>query len=402
MHEPGVKSTRPDRRISVIYGDGTEPGRSLEEMTRELLETVRLADRFPKHARIALKPNLVVASPASQGATTHPEIVEGVIQYLQGHGFSSITIVEGSWVGDRTDRAFTRCGYREVSARTGVPLIDTQVTGPVRVDAGGYPLTICDVMADFDLLINLPVLKGHCQTMFTGALKNLKGCIPDSEKRRFHSKGLHEPIARLNTVIRQDFVVMDAICGDPTFEEGGAPSRMHRILCCDDPVCIDSYGTWLLGMEIEEVPYISRAEELGVGTAWSEEEGLLELNSAADGRGADILRDPSLAEAASLIIPKDACSSCYAALVHAIRLYREAHGSAADRSLESSRFAIGRGYRAISPEQPVLDGKGARIIGIGSCLNHTKDLAVTGCPPAAEDILAYLESAVLQASPNGS
>ena len=387
MLESGAKKVGPDRRISVIYGDGSEPGRSLEEMTRELLETVRLADRFPKEARIALKPNLVVASPASEGATTHPEIVEGVIQYLQSHGFRSIAIIEGSWIGDRTDRAFTRCGYRDISARTGVPLIDTQITTPVRVDAGGYPLSICDVMADVDVLINMPVLKGHCQTYFTGALKNLKGCIPDSEKRRFHSRGLHEPIARLNTVIHQDFIVMDAICGDPTFEEGGTPSRMHRILCCDDPVCIDSYGTWLLGLDVEEVAYILRAEELGVGTPWDESEGLLEVNSPPVKHG-EIVRDPLITEIAARILPKEACSSCYAALIQAIRRYEELHGSAADDSLDDVRFAIGRGYRSV--ETGIVMHESEQLIGIGRCFHAAKDRMVAGCPPSADAILEYL------------
>ena len=33
-------------------------------------------------------------------------------------------------------------------------------------------------------------------------LKNMKGCIPDSEKRRFHRDGLDECIAALSTAIR--------------------------------------------------------------------------------------------------------------------------------------------------------------------------------------------------------
>ena len=50
------------------------------------------------------------------------------------------------------------------------------------------PMEICCRALDADFLINLPVLKGHCQTAMTCALKNCKGCIPDREKRRFRPR----------------------------------------------------------------------------------------------------------------------------------------------------------------------------------------------------------------------
>ena len=68
-------------------------------------------------------------------------------------------------------------------------------------DFAGETLQICSCVRDWDYLINVPVLKGHCQTNITCALKNLKGLIPNSEKRRFHTMGLHRPISLLITVI---------------------------------------------------------------------------------------------------------------------------------------------------------------------------------------------------------
>ena len=53
-------------------------------------------------------------------------------------------------------------------------------------------LNVCERAANIDFLINVPVLKGHCQTKITCALKNMKGLIPNTEKRHFHAMGLHE------------------------------------------------------------------------------------------------------------------------------------------------------------------------------------------------------------------
>ena len=82
---------------------------------------------------------------------------------------------------------------------------------------------------DANFLIDLPVLKGHCQTRMTCALKNLKGCLPDAEKRKFHAEGLMKPIAALAAALRPKLVIVDSICGDLDFEEGGNPIRTNRM-----------------------------------------------------------------------------------------------------------------------------------------------------------------------------
>ena len=95
-------------------------------------------------------------------------------------------------------------------------------------------------MKDIDFLINVPVLKGHCQTKITCALKNMKGLLPNTEKRHFHAMGLHRPIAHLAKGIRQDFIVVDHICGDLDFEDGGNPVVKNCIMVSRDPVLVDT------------------------------------------------------------------------------------------------------------------------------------------------------------------
>ena len=137
----------------------------------------------------------------------------------------------------------------------------------IQRDCKGMKLNICKYVSDIDFLINVPVLKGHCQTKITCALKNMKGLIPNTEKRRFHAMGLHKPIAHLNAGIRQDFIVVDNICGDLDFEDGGNPVVTNRIWAGMDPVLIDSYVCQVMHYEPEDVPYIRLAEKLGVGSS---------------------------------------------------------------------------------------------------------------------------------------
>ena len=107
--------------IYMIYGT------DYKSMTVDLLEAANLEERIPsKKSRIGIKPNLVSPSEASWGATTHPEVVEGIIEYLKKKGFDNLVMLEGSWVGDKTSESVVVCGFDKLSERTGVPFIDTQ------------------------------------------------------------------------------------------------------------------------------------------------------------------------------------------------------------------------------------------------------------------------------------
>lgn len=110
----------------------------------------------------------------------------------------------------------------------------------------------------------MPILKAHCRTKITCALKNLKGYIPDKEKRSFHAINLHKAIACLNKLIFTNLIIVDGIIGDLTHEGGGSPVRMNRIIAGKDPVFVDTYSALLLGYSPEDIECIRAAERLGV------------------------------------------------------------------------------------------------------------------------------------------
>jgi uncharacterized protein (DUF362 family) len=217
-------------KIFVLYGSDGFKG------ARRILEASGAEALFKPGMTVGLKPNFVVAKPASSGATTSPRVIAGVIEFLRDLGVTDITIMEGAWAGDSTVRAWKACGCVELEKKYGVRLQDLKADRTQSVSAAGTQIEVCASPLEVDRLVNLPVLKGHCQTVMTCALKNLKGCLPDSEKRRFHSIGLHRPIAALNTVIHPDLILVDALCGDVTFEEGGNPLEMNRLILGRDPV----------------------------------------------------------------------------------------------------------------------------------------------------------------------
>ncbi len=355
--------------LFVIYGNNPKL------LAEKILKECNIADDIPhKDSLIGIKPNLVLAKPAEQGATTSPELVEGVIAYLKSNGYNNIIILEGSWIGDRTSDAFKVCGYTDISKKYNVPLIDLQKDKSKAFNVENIDLHICEKAYEVDYLINMPVLKGHCQTSITCALKNLKGCIPNKEKRRYHTMGLHKPIAYLNKVLKQDLIIIDGIIGDLNFEEGGNPVQMNRVILGKDPVLIDSYVAQLLGYSIEEIPYIKIAEEIGVGSTYLTDENIIELNK--DSTPMSIAKSRLIKELSKHISEDMACSACYGSLIHALDRLN-------DKGLLNKigeKIHIGQGY----------NNKLCNGIGVGTCTKgFEKNLP--GCPPMARDIIEFLQ-----------
>lgn len=368
-------------------------GKNYKEMTKKLLTHSNLREQIPKGAKVGIKPNLVSPTPAEYGATTHPEVVAGLVEYLQEAGIQDILIMEGSWIGDKTSDAYEYCGYRQLCEQYGVTFIDAQKSSSSLMDCDGMKLKICDCVKEVDFMINVPVLKGHGQTKITCALKNMKGLIPNGEKRHFHTMGLHQPIAHLSKGIPQDFILVDHICGDLELEDGGNPIEKNCIMTALDPVLMDSYVCKLLGYETCEVEYVTLAERLGAGCS--------DLSSCEirvfDGEKVHTFsameedpfeeswsRSDDILEISYAIEDADSCSACYASLAPAIlRIKREGKYQALLEKLDG-KISIGQGF----------SGKKGKF-GVGNCCRHF-DRYIPGCPPEEEDVYDALMQFILE------
>ena len=106
------------------------------------------------------------------------------------------------------------------------------------------------------------------------------------------------------------------------------------MLLGEDPVQLDAYGCRLMGLALEQAPYIQMAEAWGAGSTRLEEGDVVRLNepsAAAD------YPAPSGAVAAltRTVQARSACSACYASLVRAL------HTS----GVQGLPIAIGQGWR---------------------------------------------------------
>jgi len=348
-------------------------GKDPFEAGKILMESSGIWKNWSFSDHIGLKPNLVVSKKASSGATTHPDFCAGIITFLQENGFENISIMEGSWVGDRTEKAFKVCGYSTISKKYSVPLVDLQQDASVFCEGSNGGYRICQSILELDRLINIPVLKGHCQTAMTCAVKNLKGCIPNSEKQRYHREGLSQAIADLNEILQPDLILVDAMEGDPGFEEGGNPFTLNLFMAALDPVLLDTYACSLLGLKTSDVPYIKKAAALGVGSSELSTDTLYALNK---GEGLNNLQQSSLAAGLSgHIDEKGACSACFSSLTQALKHMQE------ENLPLPETVCIGQGFKKRTLDKP----------GVGDCLSGCASF-VPGCPPEPNEIIDYLKN----------
>ena len=339
---------------------------------QDLLESSDLKQGLNSGRKVSIKPNMVLASHPSSGATTHAEVVEGLIIYLTGIGVKDIEIIESSWIGDDTKRAYRVCGYDKLSKKYGIPIFDLKNDKTVSIDVGEYIFEVFRKSVETDFLINVPVLKAHCQTKMTCCLKNIKGCISDREKRRFHALGLHRPIAYLNKAVKTHFCLVDGICGDLTFEEGGNPVQRDMLLAGADPLVVDTYCAGLIGYKPDEIDYLRIAGEIGVGRFYNDSMTIKELNKSQKPIVQNRASGGAVRGLSAYINEDQACSACYAALIHAI--YHE--------KPPKEKINVGQGFR----------GKNGKI-GCGNCTSGC-DKYVPGCPPKAANIKEFLREYV--------
>ena len=154
---------------------------------------------------------------------------------------------------------------------------------------------------------------------------------------------------------------------------------MNRILAFKDPVLCDSFAARTMGYSPHEIEYIRLAEELGVGTTDLSRAQIHELRQEKKGLSEQGNRTAApmgrVGQLAGYVKQDNACSSCYGSLIYALdRLSEEG----ALRGKKKESIAIGPGFQGVPGE-----------LGGGSC-SGCFECSLTGCPPAAADIVRFL------------
>ena len=246
----------------------------VQGVLRNCLADIGGIDQYVRAGQtVVIKPNLVSNRPASTGCTTHVELVEALVRFVQTCSPGRIIVAEGTGVfGTQLDTAFPTGGWREMAARTGVELynLDGGPHAEVRRDAPRYlhDLPFSELVLRADVFITVPVLKAHIDTDHTVALKNSLCLTPQWKRSEIHRQELlEEALVDLNRIRKPDLSVVDGWDGMEGVAGGtpyGRPAGARCMLAGADSVSVDVVARELMCIESETL-YLSWSIEDGLG-----------------------------------------------------------------------------------------------------------------------------------------
>jgi uncharacterized protein (DUF362 family)/ferredoxin len=230
---------------------------------------------------VLLKPNLLAPAAPEECATTHPMVFAETARALRERGYA-LAYGDSPGFGHRLPAVARRCGFAHEAEALGIPLAEFELGTDVHRPSASVhrQFHVARGVLGARALVNLPKMKTHGLTTFTGALKNVFGVIPGFRKAEYHVthpdlEGFSRMLADLNGLVRSSLVVMDAIRGmEGNGPRGGAPVDVGLLIVSDDPVAVDAVSCRIAGIDSARVPLLAMAEEAGVGRAAS---GRIEL-----------------------------------------------------------------------------------------------------------------------------
>jgi len=217
---------------------------------------------IPKHGPVLLKPNMLSPSPPERAVTTHPAVVYSVARLFEQ---ASCKVQIGDSPG-RTDvnTVASASGILAAAKEARAELVSFNEAENIYHSHGlfcreftlGVPILRCGI------LVNLPKMKTHNLTGFTGAVKNLFGCIPGLRKSQMHLR-FSDPyhfcgmLMDLALAVQPGLTVMDAIVAmDGQGPSHGDPFPLGAIIASTDPFAVDTVALQLVGVELSKVPYL--------------------------------------------------------------------------------------------------------------------------------------------------
>ena len=378
--------------VAIVRGLGPLEDRDIDRMTREVVILCGgLGGIVKKGGTVIIKPNLVAPMAPERGATTDPRVCRSLADQVRELGARAI-IAESSAIGVDTEESFKVCGYDALRTK-GYEVVDLKkaeyVSVPVPRGTVLSELKLPRLVVEADAVISVAKMKTHDQSIATLAVKNMKGLIPDTLKKQFHTTfGVFRAVAELNTVVKPALSIVDAVVAQeglgPVF---GAPVNMGLLVAGRDPVAVDTVSGLIMGIEPNELEVSKHAAELGLGVmdmARIQVVGTpVDVVKRRFKRADEALQEAlHLPEGFELIFNQMACTGCRTGVLSSLWDLAEEGKLGV---LRDTRIVAGM-MDAPPPASP------KRTIFVGACASKFRYQSefVKGCPPNNVDIRACI------------
>lgn len=226
--------------------------------------------------KVLVKPNMLLGKPPEAGATTHPAIVSSVVDYLVKSG-AEVVVGDNPGLSGYGASAIAgkKTGIKDASMGR-FSNIGTETRRVKTVSVRPREVLVSKAVLDSDIIVNLPKLKTHSLTVFTGAVKNMFGMIVGADKVRTHAvyptpEKFAEALVEIFAIRPPELSIMDGILGmEGNGPNAGRPRHAGLIGMSVDAVALDSVFCRIIGIAPEKVPHLRIAATRGLGRMWPE------------------------------------------------------------------------------------------------------------------------------------
>ncbi|MBW2051023.1 MAG: DUF362 domain-containing protein [Deltaproteobacteria bacterium] len=368
--------------VSIVKGNHHPAEKEVEAMVRKSLDQLGdLSDLIGPGKKVLIKPNVAEIS-CIRADVTDLRVTRALAKIAKEKG-AQVIIAESGSVAQDTEKLFEMTSYDDLREE-GWELVDLHKTEEIKVPLphprkGLKELKVYKLLLNVDTVISVPVLKTHMALLVTLAIKNMKGGIPDTEKRKFHLKyGVEEAIAQLSTVIPPHLSVVDGIwAGAGSMSPYRLLEEMDLIIAGRDPVAVDATCSRIMGIDPETVLHIKYAEELGAGTLDTEKIEVVgkQVEEVSKRFVLPSERRPELREDLDINIVMDdkTCTACRVKIFSTLGLIEDIGKG---ETLQGLTIVSGPDME-MPPDVPKED-----LILVGNCTAKFKDRGrhIEGCP----------------------
>lgn len=267
--------------------------------------------------RVLLKVNLLMKRKPEKVTTTHPALVQAVAELvLEAGGRPIIGDSPGGYHfynKGTLEEVYETCGMKAAAAMSGADLNYNTDVIDVPYPEGKIMKSIKTIrpVLEADKIINIPKIKTHMMTVYSGAVKNMFGIIPGSYKAEYHLRfddtgDFADLLLDICSFSRPVLTIMDAVIGMEGYgPTNGSPKKVGLVISGADPYALDAVASDIIGLGALQVPTVRKSIDRGL---YSGEMDKIEiLGESIDDIKVTDFRKPTVKVAFnfySLLIPK--------------------------------------------------------------------------------------------------
>jgi len=252
---------------SKVYFMRIKENTSVFIFVKDFLDKIDIL-RYIKGNKLFLKINLI-SSEFVPGQCTSPIVLDAILSYLvESNRKFDITVGDTDLAATcQCDKAAKVWGVLKIVKKYDVKFQNLAKDKLVEVNLNGEVLKktfLPKVILETDSIISVPIIKTHCLTKMTCALKNMWGLLPRI-RHQYHLIA-DQVISDINMFIKEKlaFIVVDGtISMEGNGPRTGIPRVTNVLFGSNDPVAVDAAVARFMGLGLPE--HILNAYKRGIG-----------------------------------------------------------------------------------------------------------------------------------------